>query len=119
MTFESLVIRFSNRLLTGRTFELIVAPALADLQYDDRGGTLRKRQPPPCSGLVATRDEIKRGLDVPGVDPCRPSMCLLTICLDFFSSSSASFAMTTGIVVISFAPVLVLFWPERRAARQD
>jgi len=121
MTFESLVIRCSSRLLSPRTFELIVAPALADLQFDDRGGAVRKTFNRAAvlralgGGLA---DEIRRGLWMflaLMLVPAAYYLCFLTICLDFFSGSFASFTVTTGIVFMSLGPVAVLFWPERHA----
>ena len=40
MTFESAVLAFADRFLSDRTHRLIVAPALADLQFDEHGGRL-------------------------------------------------------------------------------
>ena len=34
MSFESRIVAFSTRFLSARSFELIVAPALADLQFE-------------------------------------------------------------------------------------
>ena len=34
MSFESRMVAFSERFLSDRTFELVVAPALADLEFD-------------------------------------------------------------------------------------
>ena len=38
MRFDSLVLAFCDRFLAQRTFDLIVAPALADLEAEDAGG---------------------------------------------------------------------------------
>jgi hypothetical protein len=121
MTFESLVIRFSGRLLPGRTFDLIVAPALADLQYDDRGGAVRKAFNRAAvlravgGGLAG---EIRRGLGTFVALMLVPALYyvfLLTLCLDFFSASTASLAVISALVFLSLGPVMVLFWPERHA----
>ena len=54
MSFESCVIAFADRFLSDRTFELIVAPALADLQFDeDAGGAAGWPAASRCSGRVA------------------------------------------------------------------
>ena len=121
MTFESLVTRFSSRLLSPRTFELIVAPALADLQFDDRGGVLRQAF---NRGAVlravggGLADEIRRGMLmflllilVPAAYYC----FFLILCLSFFSPAAVSAAVAMGIVFLSLGPVAVLFWPERHA----
>ena len=121
MTFESLVIRCSSRVLSPRTYELIVAPALADLQFDDRGGALRKAFNRGAvlravGGGIA--DEVRRGLWmflVLMLVPAAYYFFLLTLCLNFFSASSVSTVVTTGIVLMSLGPVAVLFWPERHA----
>ena len=121
MTFESFVIRCSSRLLNPRTFELIVAPALADLQFDDRGGAIRKT----CNRAAVLRafggglaGEIRRGVWMflaLMLVPAAYYVFLLTLCLNFFSASSVSTMVTTGIVLMSLGPVMVLFWPERHA----
>ena len=46
MSFETRILAFSDRFLSTRTFELVVAPALADLQFDEETG---------CRGRVGHR----------------------------------------------------------------
>jgi hypothetical protein len=123
MSFEALVIRFSDRLLSSRTFDLIVAPALADLQFDDRGGTVRKAFNRAAvlravgGGLAGEmRREVGTFLALMLV-PALYYVFLLTLCLDFFSATAASLAVISGLVFLSLGPVIVLFWPERTHAR--
>ena len=38
MTFETLIVAISDRFLSQRTFELVVEPALADLEFEEAAG---------------------------------------------------------------------------------
>lgn len=125
MSFESRVVAFAERFLSARTFELIVAPALADLQFEHDAGSLRRRANQLAVFRAVTgglRDDLARQCG----DFFRLTLLtagyhifLMLVCFDVLSISvSIEFiVMATLILVLSLAPVLVCFWPERQAAR--
>lgn len=123
MSFEVTVIAFSERFLSDRTFELIVAPALADLQFDEDAGR-RSR--------LANRGAVIRAV-AGGLceDFWRDSFCLLKLSLlsacyflfplalgvRAFKTWSEFLIVATGVLAMSMVPVVVCFWPARRTAR--
>ena len=124
MSFESWVMAFADRFLSDRTFELVVAPALADLQFDeDAGGRHR------CASRLAVIKAVAGGLRL---EVWRDSgtlckVALLSACyysfplalgIRFFKTWSEFFVAITVVLGLSLVPVLVCFWPERRTARQ-
>lgn len=124
MSFESRIVAFSERFLSDRTFELIVAPALADLEFD-RGTGLCSRAANRFAVLKAVagglRDEVTRGsagfIGLALIPTCY-YLCLMIICFDFRPSSAGFFvAVATMILVLSLGPVMVCFWPTRHRGR--
>jgi hypothetical protein len=129
MTFEASVIAFAERFLTNRTFELIVAPALADLQFDDArangSGRLRRAR----NYIAVLRavgggvfDELSRDTAsflMLTLLPMSYYVALITIFWDFFmkNGTMAAPAAMVAIVVLSLGPVMACFWPERHRAR--
>ena len=125
MSFESRIAAFADRFLSDRTFQLIVEPALADLQFESGAGRLRQ-----AANRVAVvravagglRDELARdcgtfvGLLLL---PACYYIFLLVLCFDFFSLAISTdfFVVAILILVLSFGPVVACFWPERRPAR--
>ncbi len=123
MSFESCVIAFADRFLSDRTFELVVAPALADLQFDeDAGGRHR------IASRLAVLKAVTGGLRL---DVWRDSGTLLKVALlsacyytfplalgiRMFKTWFEFFVVITLVLGLSLVPVLVCFWPERRTAR--
>lgn len=125
MSFESRVLTFADRFLSDRTFELIVAPAIADLQFDRGAGPLKEtanRLAVLKAVAGGLRDEIARGaagfVGLTLVSACY-YLFLLVICVDFFPASTGSFyAVAALVLVLSLGPVMVCFWPARRTVRQ-
>ena len=124
MTFESRILAFADRFLAERTVQLIVEPALADLQFD--GGTAPlSRAANRLAVLKAVAgglaDEITRasaGFVALTLMPTCYYLFLMLICLDFRPSSAGLFfTVASLILVMSLGPVMVCFWPSRRAAR--
>jgi hypothetical protein len=123
MSFESVIIAFSDRFLSERTFQLVVAPALADLQFDEDTGRRRR-----AANRLAVIRAVAGGF---GDDVSRDSgsllkMALLSVCyhltplamgLDYFKTWSDFFTMAAVVLALSLAPVMVCYWPPRRAAR--
>jgi hypothetical protein len=124
MTFESRILAFADRFLSARTVQLIVEPALADLQFD-RGTAPLSRAMNRLAVLKAVggglADEITRGsagFVALALMPTCYDLFLMLICLDFRPSSTGLFfTVASVILVLSLGPVMVCFWPARRAAR--
>jgi len=127
MSFESRVVAFSTRFLSARSFELIVAPALADLQFEEeeRGRGNRLAVLRAVGG--AMRTEIARHAGVVVALTLVPAcyyFVLVAVCFDFFRGATGieSVMFTVArvaapLLVMSLAPVLVCFWPERPVER--
>jgi hypothetical protein len=125
MSFDAHVMAFAERFLSDRTFRLIVAPAVADLQFEQGAGRLRR-----AANRLAVLRAVTGGL---GDDLARASgvllgllllpacyyIFLLVLCFDVLSISISIDFVTVAalILVLSFAPVMVCFWPERQGAR--
>jgi hypothetical protein len=127
MSFESRTMAFAERFLSDRSFQLIVAPALADLRFERGAGPLRRA----ANGVAVLRavagglrDDLARdsgSFVVLMLVPACYYIFLLILCFDFFSIAISTdfLIVATLILVLSFGPVMVCFWPERPAARQS
>lgn len=117
--FESRIIAFARRFLSTRTLELIVEPALADLQYDEEAGrrsTMANRVAVLRAVAGGVGDEFRR--DAPSffalaLVPAGYYLFLLAVCLDAFSTWGEFFGVAALILTLSFFPVAVCFWPWR------
>jgi hypothetical protein len=125
MSFEDRVLAFAERFLSDRTFQLVVTPAVADLQFDEGSGTaerLTNRLAVLRAVTGGMRDDVacvSRGMLLLALLPAGYYIFLLVLCFDVFSLSIASdFIIAAALIlVLSFAPVMVCFWPERHSAR--
>jgi hypothetical protein len=124
MSFESRIIAFADRFLSDRTFQLVVVPALADLQFDEECGR-RSHIANRIAVLRAVAGAIR--LDVlcdsgPLLKVTLLSACYyafpLAVGIRMFKTWSEFFVATTLLLGLSLVPVLACFWPERRPARQ-
>ena len=124
MNFEGRVISFSERFLTDRTFQLIVEPALADLQFD--AGTSRRTRAANYLAVLRAvagglRDELTRdsgSFVVLGLLPACYYTFLMIVFSDFFNAAGGFLTIVTLIVVLSFGPVMACFWPDRHHAHR-
>ncbi|MEO8681278.1 MAG: hypothetical protein ABI665_19665 [Vicinamibacterales bacterium] len=123
MSFQSRVIAFSERFLSDHTFQLVVAPALADLEFDP-GRTPALQIVNRLAVLKAVAgglgDEVKRETGIFVALTLVPTcyyLCLVTVCLDPFSSWAKALAVAATIAALSLVPVAVCFWPTRRPMR--
>ena len=122
MMFESRIIAFARQFLSARTFELIVEPALADLQYDEEFG----RRSTAANRVAVLRavagglgDELRRdalSFFTVALVPTGYYVFMMAVCLDAFRTWSEFFATSALILVMSFFPVVVCFWPRRTTA---
>ena len=120
MTFESGVIAFASRFVSARSFELIVAPALSDLHFENSTGRGRfgSRLSVLCALAGAAQEDLRRG----SADFLK--LTLLSYCYFIFPlalgmrifKTWSEFGVAAIIVlVMSLIPVMVCFWPERDA----
>jgi hypothetical protein len=125
MSFDARIIAFAARFLSNRSYHLIVAPAVADLQFEECGGAWRRtlNRVAVLTALAGgMRDDAARacgGILLLALVPACYYIFLLVICFDVFSIAlSADFLFfATLLLILSFAPVMVCFWPERGDAR--
>jgi len=83
MTFESGVVAFATRFISARSFELIVAPALADLEFEDSIGRRGR--------LASRRQHRMTGSDIPFHGAPRPG-----VNIGFARCQEAEFQRGTG-----------------------
>lgn len=120
MTFESRIVAFSERFLSQRAFDLIVAPALADLQFDEESGRRNRLANrlavirAVCGGMIDQARRDAGSLLALTLLPACYYLVPLALCFDQFKTWSDFFAFVMLIVVLSMAPVMVCFWPARR-----
>jgi hypothetical protein len=116
----------SARFLSERTYELIVAPAIADLQYDPDARSDRYSAAGYFSVLVAfagaayeelTADSALLKIAGLALIPATYYAFLIALVVpeagEFVASQSGPLALAVGIAVMSFGPVLACCWPER------
>ena len=122
MSFHSGVTAFAERFLSDRTFELIVAPALADLHFAD-GDTRFTRATNRLAVVRALagglREDVQAGFSSFAalmIVPAGYYLFLLAMGADFFSNSTEFLVVASSILFLSLGPVMVCFWPERRSA---
>jgi hypothetical protein len=123
MSFESGVHAFADRFLSDRTFELIVAPALADLHYDSGSGPRRRalnRFAVIRALAGGLRTDLGRELGsfcLVALLPMSYYLAILFLCADVFPTASSFLKAVSLAVLMSLAVVAGCFWPARRAAR--
>jgi hypothetical protein len=123
--FESRIISFARCYLSTRTFELVVEPALADLQYDEECGgrsTAANRVALLRAVAGALCDELSRDLVsffTVALVPAAYYVFMMAVCLDAFRTWGEFFGTAALIVVMSFFPVVVCFWPRRTSLGGD
>ncbi len=115
--FIDLVARWSERLLSTRSFELIVVPALADLEYEGRVG-VRGAFATGCAIAGAVCDDLGNNLEQVALFmalallPAAYYFIPLLICVSPGASSGSTTRMLMGIIlVLSAAPAIVCYWP--------
>ena len=125
MTFHDAVIAIADRFLTERSFELIVGPALADLELNSPASarpTMQDRMAVIRAVAGAFRDDAVRGSDLGTF----AGLVLIPVCYySFFfllGLPSGMGAVPSGmlaglgiaVVALSLGPVVVCYWPERQ-----
>ena len=123
MTFESRIVAFCDRFLDDRTFELIVAPALADCAFEEAAGRrsrLANRAAVVRAAAGGLLHDAQRGCDVFFrllLLSVSYFMFPVALSITAFKTWSGFFAFATVVLVMAVAPVIICFWPERRPMR--
>ena len=125
MTFIDRIESLSTRFLSERTHELIVAPAIADLQYDsgDDSPSARGRVSVLVALAGAAYEELTSDLRLVklvglALIPALYYAFLIMLVVPpdaraFLSGHWMTFVIAVGVAVLSFGPVLACCWPER------
>ena len=131
MTFIERIDSLSSRFLTERSYELIVGPAIADLQHDTDSGpaySLRGRLSVLVAFAGAVYDEVTADsslfmIAALALIPALYYAFLIVLILPeagaFVTARASLMVLAVGIAVMSFGPVLVCCWPERTPRRPD
>jgi hypothetical protein len=122
MTFDAVIGGLGVRLLSERTFDLVLAPALADYQVERRE---RSREWAGRGAVLlalsgALRMEASQhaaNFILLALLPFCYDVVLLMLFSDFFDMTGGVRFIGAMIVVVSMVPVLVVFWPTGRIAR--
>ena len=132
MTFIDWATRVSTRFLSDRTFELIVAPAIADYEYEQcsaspidtaraRLAVLRALAGAAWTDLKA--DNSTGTLFTLTLIPASYFMFMFALCaprgVRVFSSPEAAIAFVIAVLLLSPIPVLACCWPERNGTRRS
>ena len=127
MTFIDRIESLSARFLSERTHDLIVVPAIADVQHDSSAasGTARGRLSVLVAFAGAAYEELTADLRVVKIAalaliPAAYYACLVVLVVP--EASAYFMELAIGVAVLSLAPVLACCWPERtspRATRPD
>jgi hypothetical protein len=131
MSFIQRIDSLSSRFLTERSYELIVGPAIADLQHDERSGlahSARGRLSVLAAFAGAVYDEVTADASllliaslalIPALYYAFLIMLILPEAGEFVTARTGLMVLAAGIAVMSFGPVLVCCWPERTERRPD
>jgi hypothetical protein len=125
MSFDRCILGLAERFLSERNFQLIVLPAIADLQFEHRAGSMARTADrlavlrAVCGGLQDDLARASGDMLLLTLLPAGYYIFLLVMCFDVLSVAiSRSFlVVATLVLVLSFGPVMACFWPERRSAR--
>lgn len=123
MTFETWIVAVCDRFLAQRTFELIVAPAVADCEFEAAAG--RRSRIANRAALVRAASggflhDMQRGSDVFfRVVLLSVSYFMFPVALSVtvFKTWSTFLVFAAVVLLLSLAPVMICFWPERRPMR--
>jgi hypothetical protein len=130
MTFIQRIDSLSSRFLTERSYELIVGPAIADLQHDANSGpthSVRGQLSVLVAFAGAVYDEITTdsGLWRIAALALIPAMYYAFLIILILPEAGPFLRARAGLPLLvvgaamSFAPVLVCCWPERTPPRPD
>lgn len=124
MTFAATITSLSRRFLTERSFELIVAPTLADFELDTAAGAhgvAMARWSVLVALAGAVWEDTVRGGDLATfaglvcIPACYYTFFFLLGLPDGMSrlSSTIVAGLAVAVITLSLAPAIVCFWPDR------
>jgi hypothetical protein len=134
MTLVDTVTALSDRWLSERTFDLVVAPAIADLQFDDDASGVRRARNAAAVVAAFAWGVYEELASDPGglvtfalialLPACYYTM-LVAVCAPIrgsaraypLSSEGVLLAIGLTIFALSLAPALVCYWPPRRTSK--
>ena len=124
MRFDVVVGGVGARLLSERTFDLVLAPALADYQVERRSRA-RSRWLNRFAVLLALSGALRIEAAAHAVNffalallPFAYDVVLLTLFSDFFDMSSGGMRFVAAMILaLSMVPVVVCCWPSGRMSR--
>ena len=130
MTFIQRIDSLSSRFLTERSYELIVGPAIADLQHEADSGlahSVRGRLSVLVAFAGAVYDEVTAGstlfmIAALALIPALYYAFLIILIIPEagpFLRARAGLPLLVVGAAMSFAPVFVCCWPERTERRPD
>ena len=131
MTFINRIDALSSRFLSERSYELIVGPAIADLQHNPSAeglDSIRGSMSVLAAFAGAAYDELTADaglwrIAALALIPAMYYAFLIVLVLPeagaFVTARSGLLALAIAIAAMSFAPVLVCCWPERTPRRSD
>lgn len=131
MTLIERIDALSSRFLSERSYELIVGPAIADLQHDAGDGqsprSIRGSLPVLVAFAGAAYDELTAdsGLWRIGALALIPAMYYAFLIVLILPEAGPFLTARAGLPILvvgaamSFAPVFVCCWPERAPRRPD
>ena len=124
MTFETLIVAVSDRFLSQRTFELVVVPALADLEFEEasgRGSRIANHAAVLRAVVGGVRHDMQRGsggfLKLALLSACYYAFPV-AVSVRIFKTWSEFFVAAAVALALSLAPVMVCFWPSRHPVRR-
>lgn len=130
--FVDAVMAVSDRFLREQTFELVVAPAIADLQYDaPTAGALRHAQ--NCAAVLTAvawglYEELTSDssaftfLMLVAIPACYYTGLVIACAPDgarLFATTGGKLAIGGLIAVLSLGPAIVCYWPEARSRSES
>lgn len=122
MTFDAVILGVGGRLLSPRTFDLVLAPALADYQIER--DTRRRNWTGRLAVLIALSGAVRMEIAHHAASffmlallPFVYDLVLLMLFSDFFDMTGGVRFIAAMMLLLSFVPVVVCFWPERHPAR--
>jgi hypothetical protein len=124
-TFERWIVLCCDWLLSQRSFELIVAPALADFEFEVDTGrriTLSSRAAVIRALAGGVVHEMQQGsgsfLKLTLLSACY-YLFPVAVSIRLFETWSAFFQVVLLVFAMSLTPVVVCFWPARRVRQTD
>ncbi len=123
MSFERVILAFCDFFMKQRTFDLIVSPALADLEFEEscgRGAWFANRAAVVRAAVGGALFDLLDGsgaflkLTLLSVSYF---MFPVALSVNAFATWFGFFLAVAAVLVLAMIPVMVCFWPERRRVR--